>query len=372
MLNNNVNLGNVPVVNVSNAVDKLSAMYTSFIKKGLDLTGVPSVMMWGPPGIGKSQAVAQIASRIERDTGKKVNMIDIRLLLFNPVDLRGIPTANDSRTLAVWLKPQIFDLDPGDEIVNIVFLDEISSAPQSVQAAAYQITLDHKVGEHKLPENCLVVAAGNRVTDKSVAYKMPKALANRLMHIEIESSAESWNSWAVRKGINEKITGFLSFRPDYLMCFDPANDELAYPTPRSWEMASSILDTVSDDIDTVFTLLAGVVGVGVAAEMRSWDRIYDKLPSVKDIFEGKNPDIPKGMDAMYALISAMTRYAKEHLDDLDGIGNAIVFADKMPPDFSTVFVRNLISIKDDYRLTLMQIPEFTRWIRMRGTLINGL
>ena len=127
-------------------------------------------MLWGPPGVGKSQGVRQIASEIREKTGKKVEVTDVRLLLFNPVDLRGIPTANEDKTLAVWLKPKIFQMDPSEDVINFLFLDEISAAPQSVQAAAYQITLDRTVGEHKLPENCVVIAAGNRVTDRSVAY----------------------------------------------------------------------------------------------------------------------------------------------------------------------------------------------------------
>ena len=93
---------------------------------------------------------------------------------------------------AIWLKPQIFQMNDSEDVVNILFLDEISAAPQSVQAAAYQITLDRVVGEHKLPENCIVIAAGNRVTDRSVAFKMPKALANRLMHFEVDGNFDSW------------------------------------------------------------------------------------------------------------------------------------------------------------------------------------
>ena len=142
-----------------------------------------------------------------RKNEKKVQVTDVRLLLFNPIDLRGIPTANADKTLAVWLKPQIFQMDASDEVINILFLDEITAAPQSVQAAAYQITLDRVIGEHRLPENCIVIAAGNRVTDKSVAFKMPKALANRLLHIEVSQSFASWRQWAIHNGIHEKVLG---------------------------------------------------------------------------------------------------------------------------------------------------------------------
>ena len=148
----------------------LAQSYSALINTGMPLKTFPSVMLWGAPGVGKSQGVRQIAERIQGITGKKVSVTDVRLLLFNPVDLRGIPTANEDRTLAVWLKPKIFQMDPSEEVVNILFLDEISAAPQSVQAAAYQITLDRTVGEHKLPENCIVIAAGNRMSDRSVAY----------------------------------------------------------------------------------------------------------------------------------------------------------------------------------------------------------
>ena len=138
------------------------------------------------------------------------------VLLFNPVDLRGIPTANADKTLAVWLRPQIFQIDAGDDTINILLLDEISAAPQSVQAAAYQITLDRTIGEHKLPENCIVIAAGNRVTDKSVAYNMPRALANRLLHIEVKGDADSWHDWAVSAGIHPYVISYLEYNPTAL------------------------------------------------------------------------------------------------------------------------------------------------------------
>ena len=249
---NDVKITNIPSINVGRAVEKLSQAYSTVIKNRLPVKIMPSVMLWGPPGVGKSQAIRQIAKEIEVSTGKTVKVTDVRLLLFNPIDLRGIPTSNADKTLAIWLKPQIFQMDPSDNIVNILFLDEISAAPQSVQAAAYQITLDRTVGEHKLPDNCIVIAAGNRTTDKSVAYKMPKALANRFMHIEIEGSFTAWKQWAITSGINDKVVGFLSFRQNYLMGFDSGSDDLAFPTPRAWEMVSNILNGIDDDIDNMY------------------------------------------------------------------------------------------------------------------------
>lgn len=368
---NDVKLSNIPSMTVGKLVNKLSHAYSTVITNGLPIKTMPSVMLWGPPGVGKSQAVRQIAKEIENATKKEVHVTDVRLLLFNPIDLRGIPTSNADKTLAVWLKPQIFQMDPSDNLVNILFLDEISAAPQSVQAAAYQITLDRIVGEHKLPDNCIVIAAGNRTTDKSVAFKMPKALANRLMHIEVEGSFKSWKEWAITSGINDKVIGFLSFRQNYLMGFDSSSDDLAFPTPRAWEMVSNLLNGISDDVDDMYSLIAGIVGSGVAVEFRTWAKVYKDLPSIEDIFDGKMPKMPQNTDAMYALTASMTCYARTHKDNIGRIANSIRYADKMPPDFSAVLLKDYMYIEKNFKQTLMTIPEFSKWLQTKGSLMNG-
>ena len=362
---------NIPSMTVGKMVNKLSVAYSTVINNGLSIRTMPSVMLWGPPGVGKSQAVRQIAKEIKESTQKEVHVTDVRLLLFNPIDLRGIPTSNADKTLAVWLKPQIFQMDPSDSLVNILFLDEISAAPQSVQAAAYQITLDRVVGEHKLPENCIVIAAGNRTTDKSVAFKMPKALANRLMHIEVEGSFKSWKEWAISSGINDKVIGFLSFRQNYLMGFDSGSDDLAFPTPRAWEMVSNLLNGISNDVDDMYSLIAGIVGSGVAVEFRTWAKVYMDLPSIEDIFDGKMPKMPQNTDAMYALTASMTCYARAHKDNIGRIANSIRYVDKMPPDFSAVLLKDYMYIEKGFKQTLMTIPEFSKWLQTKGSLMNG-
>lgn len=321
--------GNIHSLNVNQMVALLSKAFISLIKSGAPLATLPSVMLWGPPGVGKSQAVRQIGAAITAKTGKKVNITDVRLLLFNPVDLRGIPTTNQEKTLAVWLKPQIFQMDDSPDVINILFLDEISAAPQSVQAAAYQLTLDRTIGEHKLPENCIVIAAGNRVTDKSVAYNMPKALANRLCHLEINDDENSWHDWAVAHGIHKFILGYVEYNSVALMKFDPSGTELAFPTPRSWEMASNILNHVSDNISSVFPLLVGCIGLHTASLLKSWSELYNGMPPVKDIFAGKDVPAPKTAELRIVLKTEMVDYARKH-PSKDGIDNSIEYACKLP------------------------------------------
>lgn len=363
---------NVPQLSVEQTTDMLASAFSGIINRGLSIRTIPSVMLWGPPGVGKSQAIRHMAERIGRETGKKTVITDVRLLLFNPIDLRGIPTSNADKTLAIWLKPKIFQMDPDDSAVNILFLDEITAAPQSVQAAAYQITLDRVIGEHALPDNCIVVAAGNRVTDRSVAYKMPKALANRLLHIEVEGKIKSWEKWAVANGINKMILGFLSFRPDYLFGFSSDNDDLAFPTPRTWEMASNILNYVDGDIESAFPLIAGTIGVSVAIEFKTWTNVYSKLPSMDDIFNGKDPEIPQTPDALYALTASMVSHAREHKEEMQKISNSIQYSRKMPPDFSAILLRDYMYLEKGYKEKLMRLPAFMNWYRDVGVMLNGI
>ena len=363
--------GNIPTMSVEKVVKRLGDAYSAVLQKGLPLKTVPSVMLWGPPGVGKSQAVRQIAQVIREKTKKDVRVTDVRLLLFNPIDLRGIPTANADKTLAIWLKPQIFQMDPGEDVVNVLFLDEISAAPQSVQAAAYQITLDRVVGEHRLPDNCVVIAAGNRVTDRSVAFKMPKALANRLLHIEVEGSFKAWKHWAIRTGVNEKVVGFLSFRQSHLMAFDPASDDLAFPTPRAWAMVSDLLNGVNDNVDEMYPLIAGIVGSGTATEFRTWSKVYQELPAIADVFGGSMPEVPRNTDALYALTSSMVAFARAHQDNMDQIAHSVRFANRMPPDFGTILLMDYLHIDPAFREKLMAIPEYAKWMQTKGSLMNG-
>lgn len=349
---------------VTQMVKHLSTAYISLINANVQLKKFPSVMLWGSPGVGKSQGVRQIATEIAERTGKRVEITDVRLLLFNPVDLRGIPTANSDKTLAVWLKPKIFQMDESEDVVNILFLDEISAAPQSVQAAAYQITLDRTVGEHRLPENCIVIAAGNRVTDRSVAYTMPKALANRLCHIEISADSKSWHSWAVSAGINSIVLGFLDYNPSMLMKFDNVTDTHSFPTPRSWEMVSNILNHVSENITEVFPLIVGCIGDTAAYELRTWSEIYRMVPKMETIFKGEYVGVPTRPEILFAVSSQIAVYAHKHCSEIE-INNAVNYAAQLPVEFRNRIFTDLLQIKK-IRKQLSKIAIYDDWFLRSG------
>ena len=182
------------------------------------------VMLWGPPGVGKSQMVAQVAQHHD------VNLIDIRLSQMEPSDLRGIPFRNE---LAVeWAVPSMLPNAVRHGQQGILFLDEITSAPPSVSAAAYQLILDRKLGEYEVPDGWAIIAAGNRQGDRGVTYSMPAPLANRFSHYEVDINLDDWVAWAYANSIDERIIAFLRFRQDLLFDFDPAHNPIAFPSPR--------------------------------------------------------------------------------------------------------------------------------------------
>jgi MoxR-like ATPase len=125
-----------------------------------------------PPGVGKSQMVAQIGRR------HQAPVIDIRLSQMEPSDLRGIPFRVGD--VVQWAVPAMLpDLHSVTVPRGVLFLDEITSAPPAVSAAAYQLILDRRLGDYQIPGGWAIFAAGNRQGDRGVTYAMPAPLANR-------------------------------------------------------------------------------------------------------------------------------------------------------------------------------------------------
>lgn len=363
---------NIPEMSVTNAINELATIYTPLINGNLSYSSIPSPFLWGPPGVGKSDGVNELAELLSARTGRKVVVTDIRLLLFSPIDLRGVPVADETRQFTDWLKPRILDLNPSKDIVNILFLDELSAAPQSVQAAAYQLTLNRAIGEHKLPDNTLVMAAGNRTTDRAVAYKMPSALANRMMHYDICVDFKTWAQWAIEKGnVHPYVLGYLSYDMSKLYLEDKSMDEVAFPTPRSWMFISNILNTLGDidDISKCYSMISSCIGIGTTVEFIAWSKVMKDLPKTEDIFRGKVVKCPCSPDALYALIGSMTTYAcrKEKDSETDGLSgteieNVCRFCDSIPADYAMSFYLNLIGM-ESIRLKLMKCSCFMAWVK---------
>ncbi len=270
------------------------------------------VFLWGPPGIGKSEVVSEITDELGG------YMIDLRMAQMEPTDIRGIPFFNKDLNKMDWAPP--VDL-PDAELASqypliVLFLDEMNSAPPAVQAAGYQLVLNRRVGKYVLPDNVVIVAAGNRDSDKGVTYRMPMPLANRFIHLEMRPDFTSWQNWAVGKSIHKDVVGYLSFAKQDLYDFDAKSSSRAFATPRSWTFVSDLLDDEENvDTDTLFNLVAGAVGDGLATKFMAHRKVAGRMPDPADILSGKVTDLQvKEISAMYSLTVSMCYELKDSLD----------------------------------------------------------
>lgn len=260
------------------------------------------MFLWGPPGIGKSEIVADIAEELGG------YMIDLRLSQMEPTDLRGIPYFNKDKGLMDWAPP--IDL-PDEELaaqypIVVLLLDEMNSAAPAVQAAAYQLVLNRRVGKYVLPKNVVIIAAGNRDSDKGVTYRMPSPLANRFVHLEMREDFESWQHWAVNHKIHPDVVGYLSFSKGDLFKFDPRSNSRSFATPRSWTFASEFCWEPSITDSELSDLVSGCVGEGIALGFMTHRKHADNLPNPEDILSGKVKEMKsKEISAMYSLTTSM-------------------------------------------------------------------
>jgi len=265
------------------------------------------VFLWGPPGIGKSDIVAQIGADTDRE------VVDVRLALWEPTDIKGIPYFDSNAGTMTWAPPAELPTDP--KSTAILFLDELNSAPPAVQAAAYQLILNRKVGTYKLPDGVDIVAAGNRDGDKGVTYRMPAPLANRFVHLEMKVDFEDWQDWATLNGIHPEVVGYVGFAKQDLYDYDPKSPSKSFATPRSWSFVSDLVSDDEIDTESLTNLVSGAIGDGLAVKFMAHRKIASKLPKPDEILDGKvkNLEISE-ISAMYSLTVGLCYELKERAD----------------------------------------------------------
>ncbi len=312
------------------------------------------VMLWGPPGVGKSQMVAQVAEK------NNVEVIDIRLSQMEPSDLRGIPFRDDGSV--EWAIPAMLPNVERHGETGILFLDEITSAAPSVSAAAYQLILDRRLGQYDVPNGWAIFAAGNRQGDRGVTYTMPAPLANRFSHFEVDLNLDDWVAWAYANEIDERIIAFLRFRPDLLFDFDPAHNPVAFPSPRSWEFAHRGLKKFLDRPDLLTGALQACVGPAAGVELNAFIANLEQMPDLEAIVRGDDIDAPKEIDLQYAVASALVGHAiraKKETEPAKIQGNILNYANKFPQrEMGVMMVSDMHrAIGED----LFALPEFANW-----------
>ncbi|MCG8081688.1 MAG: MoxR family ATPase [Candidatus Thiodiazotropha taylori] len=312
------------------------------------------VMLWGPPGVGKSDMVREVAQK------HQAPVIDIRLSQMEPSDLRGIPFRTNGSV--EWAIPSLLPNQERHGSQGILFLDEITSAPPTVSAAAYQLILDRRLGEYQVPEGWAIFAAGNRQGDRGVTYSMPAPLANRFSHFEVETNLDDWVAWAYRNQIDERIIAFLRFRPELLFDFDPAHNPVAFPSPRSWEFAHRALQKFIDHPQLLQGALQACVGPAAGVELHAFVSSLDKMPDLDAILRGEEVSVPSEIDLQYAVASALVGRAIRANESGNGVevhGRILEYAGRFPQREMGVML-----VSDMHRAigeTLFSVPQFNDW-----------
>ena len=287
------------------------------------------VMIWGPPGGGKSDVTKQTTAGLNR------KLFDLRVALLDPVDLRGVPSVDSGVTR--WNPPEFLPNGCGP---SVLFLDELNAGALDVQSACFQLVRDRRLGEYQLPDDCAIVAAGNRIEDKAAAKKMASALSNRFVHLDLDIDHNDWTKWALNNDVAVPVVAFIRFRPDSLMAFDPKARATA--TPRSWEFVSNIYKTTPPE-DTEFDEYSGAVGQAHAAEFTSFLRIWRDLPNLDGILmDPKGSDVPdtekpNGIATLYAVCVGLAHKATE-----DNFARVVQYTDRLPKEFGVLCVTDAV------------------------------
>lgn len=298
------------------------------------------VMLWGAPGVGKSDVVRQVANNLNME------LIDIRAILFDPVDLRGVPSVENGSTK--WNIPDFLPTDP--ESKGILFIDELVAAPRAVQAAFYQLILDRQLGEYHLPEGWAIIAAGNRAEDRAVSNTMPSALANRFTHLDYDVDLDDWTKWAIDNDIKTELISFLRFRPELLHDFRDKTAR-AFPTPRSWAFVSKFLDAIP--ADAMFEVIQGTVGEGAAAEFTGFLKVHKNLPNIDALLMNPSKaEVPDDPATRYALCGALSSRTDEN-----NFARVAEYTYRLPPEFQVVLIRDAIQRKPELGST----RTFNEW-----------
>jgi hypothetical protein len=315
-------------------------MYPSELTEALNvlIDAAQPACIWGEPGIGKSQIVAQVAQATNR------RLIDVRAVLLDPVDLRGLPHVNgDGRSH--WAIPDFLPRDGK----GILFLDELNRAVPLVQNACLQLVLDRRLGEYALPDDWQVIAACNNV-DTGVS-KMSSALCNRFVHLDLITSLDEWCKWAIKAGIEPAVIAFLRFRSELLHQYE--RNAKAFPSPRTWEFTSNI--TAKHPNKSVeLAIFEGTIGHGAAVEYAAFLQLFRSLPSIDSIL--LNPDkanVPINDPAsLWAIGAALARRASDQ-----NFRRVLTYLDRMPQEYAVMTVKDAVG-RD---ATLATTSEFTQW-----------
>lgn len=325
---------------------------------------IPPIMLWGAPGVGKSTIIRNLAEK------HGVGFIDVRLAQREPVDIRGLPVPSEDGVK--WLISSEWPRDP--ESRGIILFDELTAADRSLQVAAYEFILDRRLGDlYKVPEGWYIMAAGNRAQDRAVSMTMSSALANRFLHLELEADAESWVKWGMKNDIHPTVSGFIRYRPELLFTHKNENLERGWPSPRSWERLSTMIEHFSEKEHLMNNIIFGLVGQKTGVEFMAYYTISKEFDDIAAIMRDPSMEleIPTKPDRKYAICAAMAYYLWRGKDEADTkllVDGFYRISLDLSSDFAALAMIDAINgAKNDETLgVLIQSKKYAAWSKKHG------
>ena len=276
-----------------------------------------AAFVWGRPGIGKSEIIRDLADFLG------FNLIDIRLSYFDAVDLRGLPVADLVNMVTNWLRPQIWPALNASR-PSLIFFDEMDRGAVSVANAALQIVLEYRIGEHVLPPETRIVAAGNGSTDKRGTNKISGAHANRFTHLFVEADHEVTADHFDAKGHDPIMSAWLRTNGEKYLCTDPdGSDNPAFASPRAWE---TVVDFIPCAPGERLRRTVGTVGKDAGLQFEAFVQTFQSLPPLAEILANpKGAPLPDTAGKMWMVSSALARKAThKNFDDI------VTYCDRLP------------------------------------------
>ena len=335
------------------------------------------MMVWGPPGIGKSETFQQITDSYIAE-GKKAKLIDARLSLWDPTDLKGYPYYNKETNRMSFSSPDELptEAEAAEYDIIVLFLDELNGAAPATQAAAYQLILNRAIGKYKLPDNVVIAAAGNRETDKGVTYRMPKPLANRFLHYEVRVDFQDWFDWAIKNNQHPDVIGYVTTFKDDLYNFDASSAERSFATPRSWAFISDTIEDVEGfNEEEVTDMVAAGIGEGLALKFKAHRQVAAQLPNPTDILDGKVKELKTdNISAKYSLTTALCYELNDSFDnkkdEMTRFDNFLEFVQNNFEAEMVVMACTIALGKYAIRPKFNQLKNWKGFIAKYGTLIE--
>lgn len=238
-----------------------------------------TVYLHGLSGDGKSERVKKIDPECEI----------LYLSSATPESINGKEAYDEKNSKIISIKPSWLvkfekKCEETPDVYRILFFDELSNAPASIQKYVFNIILNKEVdGKWTLPENARIICAGNETKDSICAYSLPEPLFNRCAHIYINTTADNWLVWANENNIHPLIVSFIMYRGDDVLRTE-YNGEVPNADPRKWAMASKVLYQTGN-----VNILSSLIGESLVTEFTAFLSL--KVISLSDVLNDNYDEV---------------------------------------------------------------------------------